>query len=152
MNVKNLIESGQIELYIAEAITKDEKRLIDELSVDYPEITEELKSVEDQWYNFAAAFTRNPRPQLRKRIIDRVVKEGGKIKLFEEDSNLSKEGNSDIKWWLTAAAVGLLIMVSALNFMFYLKWSESEIELSKLKQSVATDLYLDQQDSLTDNK
>ena len=133
MNVKNLIESGQIELYVAGALSQDEKRLIDEILNEYPEVADEIKEVEDSWNNFALAYSRNPRPLLRKKIIDGIVREGAKVYSFSGDDDNDANDGSDIKWWLTAAAMGLLIMVSALNYMFYMKWTEAENELLKIK-------------------
>lgn len=133
MNVKNLIESGQIELYVAGALSQDERKLIDEILNNYPEVADEIKEAEDNWNNFALAYSRNPRPQLRKKIIDGIIKEGAKIYSFTADEDNNVNDGSDIKWWLTAAAMGLLIMVSALNYMFYMKWTEAENELLKIR-------------------
>jgi hypothetical protein len=136
MNANELIESGQVELYVAGAISSDEKRLIEELASEYPAITSEIKEVEDEWNSFALAYARNPRPQIRKKIIDHVIKEGGKIKSLSIESDVTRGDDSDIKWWLTAAAIGLLIMVSGLNYMFYMKWTEAEDELARLRNTL----------------
>ena len=133
MNIKNLIESGQIELYVAGVLSQEEKRLVDEIANQYPEVADEIKEAEDIWNNFALAYSRNPRPQIRKKIIDGIVREGAKIYSFSANENNDDKDGSDIKWWLTAAAMGLLIMVSALNYMFYMKWTEAENELMKIK-------------------
>lgn len=137
MNIKNLIESGQIELYVAGSLSQDEKRLIEDVAKEYADVANEIKESEDNWNNFALAYTRNPRPQIRKKIIDGIVKEGVKIHYFPNEDDNNSNDSGDIKWWLTAAALGLLIMVSALNYMFYMKWTEAENELIKIKTANA---------------
>ena len=131
MNTRNLIDSGQIELYVAGVLTADEKRLIDELIVNYPEINTEIKEAEDSWNNFANAYSRNPRPKLRKTIVDLAQKEGAKIHTIDENHKLEGDSSSELKWWLTAVSIGLLIMISGLNVMFYLKWTEAEDKLMR---------------------
>ncbi|MGI8893842.1 MAG: hypothetical protein ACR2GN_10360 [Bacteroidia bacterium] len=150
MNSKKIIESGQIELFVAGALPEDENRLIEELAIEYPDISNEIKEAEDAWDNFARAYARNPRPHLRKKLMDQVIKEGAKIPLVENEKNDNTGEGSEIKWWLTAAAIGLLIMVSALNFMFYIKWSEAEMELAKLRNSINIENNEAEKDSLTE--
>lgn len=151
MNIKNLISSGQLELYVANALSQDERSLIDELAGNYPEISDEIKEAEDVWHNFAMAYSRNPRPQARKKIIDGVIKEGGRIHFIETEEIRNNDGSSEIKWWLTAAAIVLLIMVSGLNFMFYLKWNEAEDELYKLKNTITIEKNEESLKSLTEH-
>ena len=140
MNTRSLIDSGQIELYVAGAISKEEKRLIDELIAEYPEIKDEINAAEERWRIFAQAYSRNPRPKIRKTIIDLVVREGARFHILEHEDDVKARNASDIKWWLTALAIGLLIMVSALNVMFYLKWNEAEDKLMQTNKQLEINL------------
>ncbi len=72
MNTKEYIQSGVLELYAAGALSDTEAREVEAMAAQYPEVQAELAAIQDALLSYSAAFKKNPKPELRSTILNRI--------------------------------------------------------------------------------
>lgn len=72
MNTKEYIQSGVLELYAAGALSDTEAREVEAMAAQYPEVQAELAAIQDALISYSAAFKKNPKPELRSTILNRI--------------------------------------------------------------------------------
>ena len=72
MNTKEYIQSGVLELYAAGALSDTEAREVEAMAARYPEVQAELAAIQDALVSYSAAFKKNPNPELRSAILNRI--------------------------------------------------------------------------------
>lgn len=72
MNTKEYIQSGVLELYAAGALSDTEAREVEAMAAQYPEVQTELAAIQDALVSYSAAFKKNPNPELRSTILNRI--------------------------------------------------------------------------------
>lgn len=81
MDLKEYISSGVLELYAAGALSEAEAREVEAMAAKHIEVQRELDSIQSALTGYAGAYRKNPRPELRQEILD-------KIEGMDEMSNL----------------------------------------------------------------
>ncbi|NOS86467.1 MAG: anti-sigma factor [Ignavibacteria bacterium] len=72
MNTKEYIQSGVLELYAAGALSDTEAREVEAMAAQYPEVQAELAAIQDALVSYSASFKKNPNPELRSTILNRI--------------------------------------------------------------------------------
>ena len=72
MNTKEYIQSGVLELYAAGALSDAEAREVEAMAAQYAEVQAELAAIQDALISYSAAFKKNPKPELRSTILNRI--------------------------------------------------------------------------------
>jgi len=72
LNTKEYIQSGVLELYAAGALSDTEAREVEAMAAQYPEVQAELAAIQDALISYSAAFKKNPKPELRSTILNRI--------------------------------------------------------------------------------
>ena len=75
MNIREIIESGTIELYVMNALPVEEAARIKELALQYPEIQAEITALESALEQFGQAHSVTPRPELKAQILAKIASE-----------------------------------------------------------------------------
>ena len=79
MDLKEYIESGILELYAAGALTQNEALEVEAMAEKHPEVKSEIATIQKALTNYSAIYKKNPRPELHRRILDKIDEiEGGK--------------------------------------------------------------------------
>lgn len=68
MEIKDLIESGSLELYVLGALPENEARQIDDLRLVNTEVNDEIMRIEDAMISFAAQQAQKPDAALKNKI------------------------------------------------------------------------------------
>ncbi len=123
MNVNEYIGSGIIELYAMNALSPEEKKEFERLMVLYPELSIELNKTEDALKEYAANHSKNPRPELRQRIMDEINEKGKEINI---KSNVNRENYSLTYKYMIAASLAALVVSTFASWFFYSRWNEAE--------------------------
>ena len=124
MNVNDYIASGSVELYAMNALPPEDKKEFERLMILYPEITAELRKIEEGLERYAMSHAINPRPQLRQQLVESLEKTSAfkreiKIKPIREDKTLSYK-------YLIAACLAALVVSTFASWFFYTRWDEAE--------------------------
>jgi anti-sigma-K factor RskA len=72
LDLKQYISSGILELYAAGALSADEAREVEAMAEKHPEVKAELDAIESSLAGYAGAYSKNPRPELKKKILDKI--------------------------------------------------------------------------------
>jgi anti-sigma-K factor RskA len=112
MNIQEIIESGVIELYVMNALPKDEAAQVEALAVKHPEIRKEIEAIETSLEQYAQAHAVEPRPELKEEIFKKTENTPLNQNSSEPNS-VSQVPPLSIKWtWLWAVAASLVAIVS----------------------------------------
>ena len=74
MEVKNIISSGLLELYISGLTTPEETAQVDEWVILYPEVKLELTSIQDAMESYALEHAITPDPSIKNKILAKIAK------------------------------------------------------------------------------
>lgn len=121
MDVREYISSGILELYTMGALSSKEMKEVEEMCESHSEVALELKQVQDSLNNFAKAHQRNPRPEVRADLMNRIAETGGKAKVVQ-----MRSPHELTYKYLIAACIASLIISTFASVFFYQKWSEAE--------------------------
>ncbi|MCX6274779.1 MAG: anti-sigma factor [Bacteroidetes bacterium] len=121
MDVKEYISSGVLELYAMGALSSSEMKGVEEMCASNSEVALELKQVQDSLNNYAKAHQRNPRPEVRSELMNKIASTGGKAKVVQ-----MRSPHELTYKYLIAACIASLIISTFASVFFYQKWSEAE--------------------------
>jgi hypothetical protein len=130
MNIDEYIGSGVVDLYAMNALSPNEKKEFERLMILYPEIGLELNKTKAVLEQYAAGHSMNPRPQVRKEIIDSINTGNG---LAQKPNEKSRSGNYSLTYkYMIAASLAALVVSTFASWFFYSRWDEAEERYSKL--------------------
>ncbi len=72
MNIRDYIESGVIELYVMNTLTKAEAAEVESLALQFPEIQAEIEEVQSVMQLYAQAHAQMPHPDLKDKILEKI--------------------------------------------------------------------------------
>jgi anti-sigma-K factor RskA len=127
VNIREYIESGILELYVAGALTEREMRDVEEMVNLYPEIAQELVEIENSMMQFSAAMSKGPQPELKQRILDQITDEPA----VTATPVISIRKNNSLWTYLSAAMIALLLIS---NIGVYSLWQSTNSELTALRE------------------
>jgi len=155
MDIQAYIQSGIIERYALGICSSAETRELEELALIHPEIGKEVNEIRTSLEGYALKHKQAPpeivKENLMKRIRGEHPEEKGKIVSMNRKEKVLSTSSNYFKY-AAAAAIALLVVSTALNFVFYGNWKSSEKDLALLsaeKNQVAEQLHI-QKTSYTD--
>ena len=134
MDIKELIESGSLELYVMGALPADETREIDALRKQHRELNDEILRIEDAMIAYADSHAVKPNHDLKEKIAEKLSFSVG-LDLEEEKVSSVVIQMPGIYRYAAAAAVLLIIGLSGTTFYFYSKYSETSSQLLALQSN-----------------
>ena len=127
MNIREYILSGNAELYAMGLLERTEKQEFEEHLLLHPELSAELQKAREVLSNYAQSFPRNPRPELRLRIVKSnsspVVE---KPEALAPTPILSEPAQNFTYKYLIAASLAALVVSTFASWFFYSRWNEAE--------------------------
>ena len=146
MNTKEYIQSGVLELYAAGALSDTEAREVEAMAAQYPEVQAELAAIQDALLSYSAAFKKNPKPELRSTILNRIdeiegVSSANILSVPEAAGKLNTidtTGNSSFNYvqqparfnYLMAAVWIFLVLNIVGNVYFFTKLKNTEEQMA----------------------
>ncbi len=125
MNIREYIASGILEAYVMGEVTAAERREVEEYRAKYPEIREELDSIEKSQEAFLISTGMTPSPGLRSRILENLPERDAPVRQLSQASAFP--------WRMIAAAsLVLAVLAGGLAVVFYQNWQEARTRLSDL--------------------
>ncbi len=147
LNIKEYIQSGILELYAAGAVTDDEAREVEAMCTAHPEVQAELRAIQDALLKYYSSYKKNPRPELRQSILDKIDSiEGNDAENILSISNASYDKNIEqpqkispeyyerpAKYRYLMAAVWIFLVLNiAGNIYFYSKFKNTEEQMASV--------------------
>ena len=120
METTDYIASGNLELYACGALSTAEAAEAAAIVDREDDAAAELAAIREALEAYAASYERNPRPALRRRILEPLSPAGTKtVKASATSSAMA------YKYLLSACLASLVISTFA-SYFFYTRWSETE--------------------------
>ncbi len=107
MDIKYYIDSGILELYVLDQLNPIEKRDVESMAKEFPEIALELSSIETAFENIALINKGKPNKELKDKIASRLI--------FNDPIQKQSPKIVRIGWYITSlAACFILLLISCL--------------------------------------
>jgi anti-sigma-K factor RskA len=126
MDQKEYIDSGILELYASGGLSSSEAREVEAMASSHPEIAYELSKITETVTRYASGYEVNPRPALRKLIVDKVRKSSAEDEQAKMLNTPKRSASSFTYKYLLAACLASLVISTFASYFFYNRWSESE--------------------------
>jgi anti-sigma-K factor RskA len=132
VDIKELIESGSLELYVMGALPAAEATEIDALRKVHPEVNDEINRIEDTMINYANSHAIKPTPELKEKIAKKLN--------FSINLDLDQERVDSISIQMpgiyrfaAAAAIALIVVFGGTAGYFFEKFHNAETQLAALQ-------------------
>ena len=156
MDIKDIISSGLLELYITGLTSTEETLQVEQWAEQYPEVRNEIEELQTVMESYAMAQAIQPDDSLKGKILSKI-KPGNSVKekIFSQIQTTlprqdtvsvvgSPEKNEGAKIyfipayykWAVAASVILLIGSLILNYTFYNKYQDTSKDLQTAQQEL----------------
>jgi len=153
VEVKEIISSGLLELYITGLTSEEETLQVEEWAEQYPEIKTEIEELQNVMERYALAEAIQPDAELKQKILAKIQPDNSvKEKIFsriqtapepftvikapeKEDGTKSYSIPAYYKW-AVAASIILLIGSLILNYTFYNKYQRTSDNLQIAQQEL----------------
>jgi hypothetical protein len=126
LKVQEYIESGILSIYVLGIATEQEKQEVEAMAKQYPEIAEELFSLQAAMNEYASQFEVSPPIHLKNKVMASIASDTPNALIGGANSSYQ------LKYGMVASVV-LLIASLLGNFYFYSLWRETEKDLSLVK-------------------
>jgi anti-sigma-K factor RskA len=127
VDIREYISSGVLELYVFDQLTEAERREVESMCAQHPEVKAELGAIQDSVDGYASAHRKNPAPELRSKILDQLELSDTK------ETKVVPMYTSNNYRWLAAASVALFIISLGGNIYFYNSYKNVNGELADLR-------------------
>lgn len=138
MDLKEYILSGRLEDYILGSLPEKERQEVECLASIYPELQEELQTLQFAFENYVTSYEVVPPKNLKEKIVKNVRSENSKnrtkfdIQESEKQQQIKRKYQNIYPWLSMAASIALLISI-AFNFHFSGKNDRLEARLDDLE-------------------
>jgi len=155
VNVKDIISSGLLELYITGLASEEETLQVEQWIKEYPEVKKEIEDLQDVIERYALAEAIQPEEALKEKILFKIQPDDSvKEKIFSRLQSSTKEDTSSvIKMpakneravvysmpsyfkWAAAASIILLLGSLILNYTYYSKYKNTSKDLQVAQQEL----------------
>jgi anti-sigma-K factor RskA len=135
LNGKDYIESGILELYASGALPAEERKEVELMLQQYPELRIELSAIEAALESYAFAHQKKPSKDLLQPLLQKIASTesnstGGKT---IELPPPAKKSSGNIVRMLAYAATILLFISIAINVYYYSNYQRMQDELAEMK-------------------
>lgn len=160
MEVKDIISSGLLELYITGLTSNEETLQVEQWAEQYPEVKNEIAELQNAMESYVMAQAIHPDDLLKEKILSKIKPDASvKEKIFSQIKSMPKQDPLIVDTtpekiegakvysipsyykWAIAASVILLIGSLILNYTYYNKYQDTskdlqtaQVELQKQQQ------------------
>lgn len=128
VEVNDIISGGLLELYVAGATTAEENRQVEVWAEQYPEVREEIESLQEAMESYVLSQAKEPPPGLKEKIFAQInPSQAPTIDIAARQAPVYRMPAS--YKWAVAATILLLVGSLALNYSFYNKYNTASREL-----------------------
>ena len=156
MEIKDIISSGLLELYISGLTSIEETRQVDQWVSQYPEVKDELNSIQEAMEIYALDHAIKPDDSIKAKILSRIADTGSSHSSVAVPYTMKADTSSEISnpdtvvksmnfyKFLAAASVILLIISSSVAYNFYSKYKDTNEQFVAVNEKLKKDEFKDQ--------
>lgn len=145
MDLKEYISSGVLELYAAGALSDIEAREVEAMAGKHPEVRAELEAIQNALTGYAGAYRKNPSPELRQQVLDKIDEIEGAGSNVIDVSDAKPDYRKDVQPavqqvyerparfnYLMAAVWAFLVLNIIGNIYFFTKLKSTEEQMTSV--------------------
>ncbi|CAN5168166.1 hypothetical protein BH09BAC2_BH09BAC2_14500 [soil metagenome] len=134
MEIKDIISTGLLELYVTGLASDEEARRVEEWADMYPEVRAELDDIQNKLEQYASSFAVSPSEGLKEKIFSHI-NSTNVTEIQPQRQAIVRSLNS---FWKMAAAACLILFFSslALLYVFYHKYGKASKQLAATQQQL----------------
>ena len=133
MEIKDIISSGLLELYVTGSASAEERLQVEQWAEQYPEVKREIEELQEAMENYVMSQAIQPESSIKEKIFSRIqssdVQQPPVIRTFEKKEDAKVFSIPSYYKWAVAASIILLIGSLILNYTFYNKYQNTTREL-----------------------
>ncbi len=133
MDSKSYISSGVLELYVLGALDHTEAAEVELNAKEYPEIREELDSIQQTLEDYAQKHAVQPASAIKKNLLAEIEKRTAMQSSASVKTRTLEQPVKAINW-LVAASITVAVLSTTLSVYFYSKWKNTENALISLRE------------------
>jgi anti-sigma-K factor RskA len=131
VDVKDIISSGLLELYVMGAASADEVRNVEQWARQYPEVAAEIKAIASGLETYARAQAIEPSASVKDRIFARINERSISAPMAMPGHNVVGKVYAMSPAWKYAAAASIILLIGSLvlNYTYYNKYQSANKDL-----------------------
>ena len=147
MDIEAYISSGILDLFAAGALTAAERKEVEQMAQQYPEVQAELNQINASLNQYGALHAVTPPAHLKAKVLEAISAHALPHIVANTDDNLNakvipfrkadQQAASTAFKWLVAASVTLLLISNGVSLYFYNNWKKTEkrLQLAEISQN-----------------
>jgi anti-sigma-K factor RskA len=140
LELKDIISSGLLELYILGLTSQDESIQVQQWIKQYPEVQKEIDNIQDAMESYALAHAIQPDQSVKKRILDQLSDSSQKNAITVPSGEINENAKvytiSTYFKWAAAACFILLIGSLVVNYTYYNRYKSATSDLQTTRQQL----------------
>lgn len=138
MNKEEFISSGLLELYALGISSPEEKLLVEEHLVQFPELKGELHDIESSLESYAQANAVQPSSDVKEKLMSRVFPKEPRVESTEAPVISINKTKTTIPFYKSIAAACLILLLGSivLNYTYYRKYHKAAEDLQVAQQKI----------------
>ena len=132
MEVKDIISSGLLELYVTGSASAEETLQVEQWAEQYPEVKQEIEELQEAMEHYVMSQAIQPESSIKEKVFSRIQSSEGEAtvaRTFEKKGDAKVYSIPSYYKWAVAASIILLIGSLILNYTFYNKYQSTTREL-----------------------
>lgn len=126
MKIQEYIESGILSIYVLGIASEEERREVEDMAHQYPEIANELHSLQASLNEYASQFEVAPPKSLKSKVMQSIEKD-------TPNATIGVSKNRSFFQYGMVASIALLLVSLLGNFYFYGQWQQTQNDLAIVK-------------------
>lgn len=134
MDIKDIISSGLLELYVLGITSEEETAQVNDLAARYPEVLAEVRSIETALQSYARLHAVKPAGHIKNSLLNKIPATSA------HQRNVNTPVVSISPFWKYAAAASILLLVGSIvmNVNYYRKIETAQTEKQRIEQQLLT--------------
>jgi len=125
LKIQEYIESGILSVYVLGVASLEEQQEVEEMARQYPEIANELHSLQASMNEYVSQFELTPPKNLKDKVMQSIVADSPNATIGKPKKNYFQYG--------MVASIALFLVSLWGNIYFYNQWRQTEQDLSVVK-------------------
>ena len=134
MDIKDIISSGLLELYVLGITSEEETAQVNDLAARYPEVLAEVRSIETALQSYSRLHAVKPAGHIKNSLLNKIPATSA------HQRNVNTPVVSISPFWKYAAAASILLLVGSIvmNVNYYRKIETAQTEKQRIEQQLLT--------------
>ncbi|RKQ50023.1 anti-sigma-K factor RskA [Roseivirga pacifica] len=133
MDIKEYISSGILEAYALDGLSSEERRGVEDMLAQYPELRAELNAIEEGLEALALETAITPPSDLGASILSQIEDKEAPAGATAETKVVAMQPKTSVWAYVAAASIALAAIASFLAYDYHTKWQSAQNAFAQLQ-------------------